>query len=214
MVLADEPFLTCAPSDSLEEKMRLCVLATVAFAMSWSGSAGAGPISSGAVINLTGSNTYNMASHVVNFINPVAIASDTLGLAPCVGCGSIAPATAGAFDYSIASSSFAPVSAVYNSLLVAANNGLTFSFDLATITNVIESSSSLAINGNGTMHLTGFDSTPGSFFFSTQGPNAPVVVSFSSTSLAAAVPEPGSFVLLVSAVLSLMLIVRRRRDVA
>jgi hypothetical protein len=187
----------------MEGKMRLRfpVLA-VAVAMSWSGSVGAVPMPSGSIINFTGADTYNTTAHVVDFINPATITSDTMGLAPCVGCGNIASATAGVFDYSTAVP--APHPLIYNALLIAANNGLTFSFDLAMITSVIEvANSSLAIDGTGTMHLTGFDATPASFFFSTQGPSGPTQVSFSSTTLDNQVPEPGSLMLLGSALLGL-----------
>jgi hypothetical protein len=181
----------------------------VAVAMSWSGSVGAVPMQDGSIINFTGSDTYDATTHVVDFINPATISSDTMGLTPCVGCGNIALATAGVFDYSTAVP--APQPLVYNSLLVATNNGLTFSFDLAKISSVSEvPNSSLAIGGTGTMHLTGFDATPGSFFFSTQGPGTPVEVSFSSTTLANQVPEPGSLILFGSALLVLGWVTRRR----
>jgi MYXO-CTERM domain-containing protein len=185
----------------------------VAIAMNWSGSVGAVPMDAGAIINFTGSDTYDTTSHVVDFTNPATITSDTMGLAPCVGCANIALATAGVFNYSTAVP--APHPLIYNALLVAADNGLTFSFDLAMITSVIEvANASMAIGGTGTMHLTGFDATPASFFFSTQGPGAPVQVSFSSTALADQVPEPGSVMLVGPALLGLSWVLRRRRNAA
>jgi hypothetical protein len=189
-------------------KLRLLALAV---AMGWSSSAGAVPIQAGAVINLTGSDLYNATAHIVDFMNPVAIANDTLGLAPCMACASAASATGGVFDYSKAMPPASdPLPLVYNSLLEATNSGLTFSFDLAMITKVIEATSTVAINGTGTMHLTGFDATPGSFFFSTQGPGTPTVVSFSSTTVAD-VPEPGSLILVGSALLCSIVLATSKR---
>lgn len=119
-------------------------------------------------MNFTGSDSYNTTTHVVDFTNPVTVTSNTIGFAPCVGCANIALATAGVFDYSTAVPAPPTHPLVYDNLPVATNNALTFSFDLSTITSVNEvANSSLTIDGTGTMHLTGFDATPGSFVFST-----------------------------------------------
>jgi hypothetical protein len=183
--------------------------------MIWSGSADAVPMPSGGVINFTGSNTYNTTTHVVDFTNPATVTSSTIGFPSCVGCADLAKSTAGAFDYSAAVPAPPAKPLIYNGLLSATVGALTFSFDLATITNVIEAANSLTIDGTGTIYLTGFNASPGSFFFSTQGPGT-ALVSFSSTANSAAVPalEPGSLVLLGSALLALGCVVRRRDNAA
>jgi hypothetical protein len=182
--------------------------------MIWSNGAGAAPMQPGEVINFTGLNTYDTTTHVVDFTNPANVTSDTMGFGFCLLCATIANATGGVFHYSMAVPAPPTRPLVYNALLVATNKGLAFSFDLATITSVIEAANSLAIDGTGTMQLTGFDATPGSFFFSTQGPGTPVQVSFSSTAVSANVPEPGSLMLVGSALLALGWVVRRRGNAA
>jgi hypothetical protein len=111
------------------------------------------------------------------------------------------------FDYSSAFPAPPAKSLIYNDLLDATANGKTFSFDLQTIEEINEQANvSLAIEGTGILHLTGSDDTPGSFFFSTQGPESPVEVSFSATNVAAAVNEPATLGLLAAALLVLSLI--------
>jgi hypothetical protein len=196
-------------------RLRFSVLAFGAtLTMIWSALAGAVPMPLDGVINFTGSNTYNSTTHVVDFINPATVASDTIGFATCIDCVIIANGTAGVFDYSAAVPAPPTKPLVYNALLMATNGGLTFSFDLATITSVTETANSLVIDGTGIMHLTGFGAAPGSFYFSTQGPGTLAEVSFSSTAVSGAVPEPGSLMLLGSALLGLGCVVRRRGNAA
>lgn len=59
----------------------------------------------------------------------------------------------------------------------------------------------LTISGAGTLTLTGFDPTPGNYILTTQGPTG-VSVTFSVTSVAAAVPEPASLAILGGALLA------------
>jgi hypothetical protein len=59
----------------------------------------------------------------------------------------------------------------------------------------------LTISGAGTLTLTGFDPTPGNYILTTQGPTS-VSVTFSVTSVAAAVPEPASLAILGGALLA------------
>ncbi len=93
----------------------------------------------------------------------------------------VAGPTRGVFDYSSAFPAPPAKPLDYPGLLEAMANGKTFSFDLQTITQIVEEANvSVAIEGAGILHLTGFDDTPGSFFFSTQGPEN-IEVSFSAT---------------------------------
>jgi hypothetical protein len=71
----------------------------------------------------------------------------------------------------------------------------------------------LTITGAGTLTLTGFDPTPGNYILTTQGPTG-VSVTFSVTSIAAAVPEPASLAILGGALAGLGLFGRRRRRTA
>jgi hypothetical protein len=71
----------------------------------------------------------------------------------------------------------------------------------------------LTITGAGTLTLTGFDPTPGNYILTTQGPTG-VSVTFSVTSVAAAVPEPASLAILGGALAGLGLFGRRRNRAA
>jgi hypothetical protein len=165
-------------------------------------------------INFAGSNTYNTTTNMVDFINPQTVTSDTIGFAPCIGCGVIAGPTGGVFDYSSAFPAPPAKPLVYYDLLDAVANGKVFSFDLQTITQIIEEPNvSVAIQGTGLLHLTGFDDTPGSFFFSTQGPEN-LEVSFSATNTAIPIPEPGTWALFGAGVLAVVVWHSRRRVTA
>jgi hypothetical protein len=164
-------------------------------------------------INFTGSDTYNTTTNVVDFINPQTVTSDNIGFTPCVGCGTVAGATAGVFDYSSAFPAPPAKPLVYNDLLHATANGRTFSFDLQTISVINEQANvSLAIEGTGILHLSGSDDTPGSFFFSTQGPESPVEVSFSATNVAAPVSEPRVTAIFALAIMALGWLNWRQRE--
>lgn len=86
------------------------------------------------------------------------------------------------------------------------------SFDLNGISNIVHPAGGfLEFTASGIINFTGYDSTPGTFYFSAQGNN---IVSFSGTLLAnpvaATTPEPSSLVLLAGP--SLLLAFRRVRQ--
>jgi len=71
---------------------------------------------------------------------------------------------------------------------------------------------SLTVSGTGTLTLSGFDATEGRWELTTQGPQGGAQVTFSATAIPVgqAVPEPGSMILLASALSGLGLLWPRR----
>jgi hypothetical protein len=174
-----------------------------------SSAASAGPIVGS--INFAGSDRYNTTLNVVDFVNPATVTSDTLGFPnPCVDCGVVAGATSGVFNYSAAFPAPPAKPLLYDNLLVATAAGKVFSFDLETVTQIIEEPNvSLAIEGTGLLHLTGSDDTPGSFFFSTQGPEN-IEVSFSATNVAAPVREAAGWTVLLVGLVAMAVLKHRQ----
>jgi len=94
------------------------------------------------------------------------------------------------------------------------NLGLTYSFDLSSLTSAPVKSgncatSSIVINGAGTLHIDGFDDTPGDFVFSGNGANNSFSFS-ASDGASAAVPEPTSVFLLGTGLLGIAVLVHRK----
>lgn len=141
-------------------------------------------------INFDGSDSYSAST--LTFIGSQNAQSDTGSLGTfgtCTGC-----ITATSFTY-------APFSGPLNGFLHGVNNGLTFALDLLTVHNVdFIANDSLSFEGNAVLHLTGESDTPGSIFFSTQGPEG-IEVSFSATALPT--PEPSTLLVLGASVIGL-----------
>jgi len=80
--------------------------------------------------------------------------------------------------------------------------------------SVVEvANNSLSITANGILTLTGFDPTPGTFFYSTQAPGS--TVTFSATSVAVPGPVVGAGLPgLIAACGGLLMLARRRRKLA
>ncbi|NJC05311.1 hypothetical protein GGQ97_001104 [Sphingomonas kaistensis] len=92
-------------------------------------------------------------------------------------------------------------------------NGI--AFDLNSISNITRTSDALggtlAFTGSGTIRFNGYDATPGIFSFTAQGSN---LTSFSASAVSAAVPEPGTWALMLLGFGAVGYSLRRRRATA
>jgi PEP-CTERM motif len=95
-------------------------------------------------------------------------------------------------------------------LLFQLNNSGNFSFDLLTLT-FTQSANQIDILGTGTLHLLGYLDTPGRFYFSNQGTGIGSFTFSATDASLAAVPEPGTLLLLGTGLFGLATVVRRTR---
>lgn len=82
----------------------------------------------------------------------------------------------------------------------------TYSFDLNAINTEFQSNNFLNLLGTGVLHATGYDATPGNWFFSSQDGGT----TFSAQSSPPPVPEPGTIVLLGAGLFGLAVFGKRR----
>lgn len=84
----------------------------------------------------------------------------------------------------------------------------TYSFDLNSINIGYQSQNFLNLLGTGVLHATGYDPTPGNWFYSSQDG----ATAFSAQSSPAPVPEPGTVALLGVGLFALAVYGKRRRN--
>jgi len=83
-----------------------------------------------------------------------------------------------------------------------------YSFDLNAINVEFQSTHFLNLLGEGVLHATGFDATPGNWFYSSQDGGT----AFSAESSPAPIPEPGTVVLLGAGLFGLAVFGKRRMN--
>jgi len=87
-------------------------------------------------------------------------------------------------------------------------NSKSYDFIMSTVKSFVSpDGSSLTLVGTGTLQITGFSDTPGTWSFTTQGTEQ--VLAFSAESTATPVPEPGTMILLGAGILGLAFFGRR-----
>jgi hypothetical protein len=160
-----------------------------------------GGISFSGFANPSGGSDWSTATGV-SFINPALAGSGTGSYA-----GITAFATFNNFTYDPGLSP-SPVL-----LWTFTSTGLTYSFDLSSLTSVVKAGSgavsSVVVNGAGTLHIAGLDDTAGSFVFSGNGSNNSFSFS-ASDGASASVPEPTSVFLLGTGLLGIAGLAQRQ----
>jgi hypothetical protein len=105
---------------------------------------------------------------------------------------------------------FKPAAALVNPFWTLTFLGITYSFDLQTIALDLQSATHLDLSGTGILHATGFDDTPGIWFYSTQGNGS--TFSAQNTATTAPVPEPGTLLLLGAGLFGIAVFSKRTKN--
>ena len=191
-------------------KTTLLLGTVVAGVVALGASAHAAPIAAGSALSLNGNDSFTATS--VTFTNPANIGAGTGSFAslaplPCNGCATMI-------------GSLTAATPLGSALYTGHNLANTITTDLVltsapVFTFVDGALPNLTVTGNGTLDLTGFDPTPGTYILTTQGPTG-VTVTFSvtATALATAAPEPASLAILGGALAAMGGLARRRRKAA
>jgi len=146
-----------------------------------------GPLATATGINFTGPATFQSANGAfAPFLGATAIMTDFM----------FNPLTPSPVTSLIAASSVLPA-------------GLNLNFQLESISITLQNASVLILQGFGTMSITGFDDTPGTWVFTANAQGSSF--SWSSSSMTMPVPEPASLALLGAGLLGLGFAARRRK---
>ena len=140
----------------------------------------------------TNTGNINTATAFTSF--PFVFVTGVSGSYTGVGTGLGSPVvTMNAFSFNPFSSSVTP-------LWTFMSAGNTYSFDLTVLSLTQQGNNTLTLNGTGTLHITGFTDTPGTWVFTAN--NLSDTFSFSSSNGAVGVPDSGSAVALLGIALA------------